>query len=68
MELDGLNFVNAVLDHFRAEAVNLSLLGYTDLTEVFKHQWNDGFGWWCRDNRTAVADGLTEIRQRAAVV
>jgi len=68
VELDSLNFVNAVLDHFRAEAVNFSLLGHTDLAEVFKHQWNDGFGWWCRDYRTAVADGLTEIRQRAAVV
>lgn len=68
MELDRLNFVDTILNHLRTETIYFTLLSNRDFSKVFEHQRNDGFSGWCSDDWATVADGLTEIRQRATMI
>jgi len=68
MELDGANFVDAVLDHLRVEAVDFTFLGHGHFPKIFQHEWNDRFCRGCRYDGATVAHGLGEVRQRAAMI
>ena len=68
MELDGADFIDAVLDHIAAEAVDFSLLSDGYLSEIFKHEWDNRF---CRRSSNywpTVPNCLSEVRQSSNVI
>lgn len=68
MELNGLNFVNTVLDHFRAKTIYFTFLSDGDLSEIFEHQRDNSFGGRGSDDWPTVADCFAEIGQRATMI
>ena len=68
MQLYRANLIDAVLDHFLIEAIDLALLRHRNFSEVFEHQRDDGLRGRGRDHRTAIADSLGEVGQSTAMI
>ena len=68
VELNCLNFVNTVLNHFSTETIHFILLSDSNFSKVLKHQRYNSFSGWCRYNGTTVSNSLAEVGQRAAMI
>jgi hypothetical protein len=68
VQLDRLDFTDAILDHLRAEAVHFALLSHGNFPKVLQHERNDCFGRWCGDNGPRVPNSFREVGQSATVI
>lgn len=68
MQLDGLNFVNAILNHIWCETIDLAFLSHRDLSEIFQHERNDGLGGRSGDYGPRVPNSFTEVGQGTTVI
>lgn len=68
MQLNSLNLIDTILDHFRAETINFAFLSDRNLSEILQHQWNNSLGWWSSDDGPTVTYCFAEIGQCTTMV
>lgn len=68
VQVDGHHLLHAVLDHLRGEEVGLALLVHSDLAVVLQQDGADGLGGVGHIDGPVIADHLTKVGQRSAVI